>query len=636
MHLFLLNSGGRRKDKVRIGCASGFWGDTPTSVPQLLDAENTNLDYIMFDYLSELTMSLLTAAKQKNPQLGYAPDFVQAIGPYLADIKSKNIKLIANAGGINTPACVAALKEACKKAGVDLKIAQVEGDNMIERKEDLFKDERVKEMSTGKSLPKTVHSMTAYFGAGPIVKALEMGADIVVTGRTADSALALAPCVYELGWELNNPSHLNLLSAGSLAGHLIECGGQATGGLFTDWPEVDGYENLGFPVVEVAAEDGTIEVTKPDYTGGLLNRDTISEQLLYEIGDPRAYTLPDVVCDWTNVTIENCEAENGDEAVKVSNAKGLPPTPFYKICSTYMDGFRGTSVNIIGGGNAAGKGRKVANAILARSEKLFAQKQLGGFDRKYTEMIGSEDSFGNFARATGVREAVVWMAVQHRKKEAIDLWAREIASAGTGMAPGICNMVGGRPRATPCLRLFSFLYPKSELKATVSLDEITETYIPENVGEEKVNTNAAEVPLPDNLLTGKEKYPLAEIALSRSGDKGDSCNIGIIARHPAFLPYIKRALTPAALANYFEHFLEPENSETKIEDLVEVYDLPGINAINILMKNSLGGGGMASLRPDPLGKSYGQRLLSYQLESMPPIFQILKAYDDSKKPPPKW
>ena len=600
-------------------------------MPQLLDADNVQPDYIMFDYLSEVTMSLLTAAKGKNPSLGFAPDFVQAIGPHLGEIKSKGIKLIANAGGINTPSCVMALKEACKKAGVELKIAHVEGDNMIDRKEQLFQDERVKEMSSGKKLPKTVHSMTAYFGAGPIVRALEMGADIVVTGRTADSALALAPCVYELGWDLNNPSHLDLLSSGSLAGHLIECGGQATGGLFTDWPEVDGYENLGFPVVEVSAEDGTIEVMKPDFTGGLLNRDTVTEQLLYEIGDPRAYILPDVVCDWTNVNIEN----SGDEGVKVSNAKGLPPTSSFKICSTYMDGYRGTSVNIIGGGNAVGKGRKVANAIIARAEKLFAKNELGGFSRKYIEMIGSEDSYGQFARATGVREAVIWMAVQHRKKEAIELWGREIASAGTGMAPGLCNMVGGRPRATPCLKLFSFLYPKSEIEATISLDDQVEKYVPTTPAEEYLEAATVEVSSPE-LPIGKEKYPLAEVALARSGDKGDSCNIGIVARHPAFLPYIKRALTPAALSNYFEQFLEPEDSKTKLEDLVEIFDLPGINAINILLRNSLGGGGMASLRPDPLGKSYGQRLLSFQLENMPPIFEILKAYDDARKPPPKW
>ena len=363
----------------------------------------------------------------------------------------------------------------------------------------------------------------------------------------------------------------------------------------------------------------------------MLNRDTVTEQLLYEIGDPRAYILPDVVCDWTNVNIENI----GDEGVKISNAKGLPATPFYKICSTYMDGFKGTSVNVIAGGNAVGKGRKVANALMARSEKLFAQNQLGGFDRKYIEIIGSEDSFGQYARVTGVREAVTWMAVQHRKKEAIELWAREIASAGTGMAPGLCAMVGGRPKATPCLRLFSFLYPKSELEATITLDDKVEKYLPEVTAAENSEEVVTEDIQPE-LMSGKEKYPLAELAFARSGDKGDSCNIGVITRHPAFLPYIKRALTPAAISNYFEQFLEPADGETKLENLVEVFDLPGINAINILLQNSLGGGGMASLRPDPLGKSYGQRLLSFQLENMPGIHQILKEYDDSKKPPPKW
>ena len=214
----------------------------------------------------------------------------------------------------------------------------------------------------------------------------------------------------------------------------------------------------------------------------------------------------------------------------------------------------------------------------------------------------------------------------------MDIWSREIASAGTGMAPGLCAMVGGRPKATPCLRLFSFLYPKSELPATITLDDKKENYIATANDAESGSIPISKDPTEEHgLLSGKEQYPLAEIAFARSGDKGDTCNIGIIARHPAFVPYIRQALTASDVAKYFAHFLEPENSSVPIEHLVERFDLPGFDAVNFLLKNSLGGGGMASLRPDPLGKSFGQMLLSYQLKNMPPIFEILKAYDETKK-----
>ncbi len=232
------------------------------------------------------------------------------------------IRVVTNAGGINTEACVAALRQACKKAGVDLKVAAVHGDDLMPLRDDIMDKGRVKEMDTGAPLPFTVHSMTAYYGAGPIVRALEMGADIVVTGRTADSALALAPCMHELGWSSGD---LDKLSAGSLAGHLIECGGQATGGLFTDWRDVPGYERLGFPVAEVA-ENGEIAISKPEGTGGLLSRLAVAEQMLYEVGDPANYLLPDVNCDWTQVQVEDSEG-----AVRVKGARGKAPTDTYKV-----------------------------------------------------------------------------------------------------------------------------------------------------------------------------------------------------------------------------------------------------------------------------------------------------------------
>jgi len=613
---------GQKKSSVRIGCASGFWGDTATAVPQLLHNPEHPIDYMMFDYLSELTMSLLTAAKQKNPELGgFAPDFVtHAVGPNLKDFKDKGVKIIANAGGINTAACVAALKQACQKAGVEMKIAQVTGDNLMGSKLD-GQLMRASDADGISKLPKGVHSMTAYFGAGPIVQALDMGADIVVTGRTADSAMALAPCIHELNWSSKD---LDKLAMGSLAGHLIECGGQATGGLFTDWQLVQGYENLGFPIVEVQ-ENGDIEVTKPDRTGGLLNKHTVSEQILYEIGDPSAYILPDVICDFTRVQVQ----EVGESRVKVTGARGLPPTPHFKICSTYLDGFRGTCAAVIAGGQAGPKGRKVADAIMKRADAILKHKKMGGFDRTYTSIIGAEDSFGENARQSQVREAVIWMAVQHRNKAAVEIWAREIASSGTGMAPGLCGMVGGRPKATPCLRLHSFLYPKANVPANVTLDEITQPYsCPQydsseyfpSRSEAEVGKDADQGQTMVSTFEGQETYTLEELAYARSGDKGDSCNIGVIARHPSFLPYIKRALTPESVAKYFGHFLEKDAK-------VQVFDLPGIDAVNLLLHNSLGGGGMASLRPDPLGKAFGQMLLSMQIENIPSLDEIVANHE---------
>ncbi len=331
-----------KSTSVRLGCASGFWGDTPTATAQLAPS---NPDYIVYDYLSEVTMSLLTAAKSKKPELGFAPDFVfSAVGPQLNELRRRGIRVISNAGGVNTMACADALRQACKKAGVEMKIAVVTGDDLMSVKDALSDD--VVDMSGSMRLPKArVHSMTAYFGAAPIVKALEMGADIVVTGRTADSALALAPLVHEFGWKWTGD--WDRLAAGSLAGHLIECGGQATGGLFTDWKDVNGYENLGFPIVDVE-ENGDMVLSKPDGTGGLVNRFTVAEQMLYEVGDPSSYILPDVVCDFSDVKMQDI----GHDRVKITGCKGRSATDTFKICTTYLDGLRATAVAVVMGGEA--------------------------------------------------------------------------------------------------------------------------------------------------------------------------------------------------------------------------------------------------------------------------------------------
>ncbi|XP_014668785.1 PREDICTED: uncharacterized protein LOC106810034 [Priapulus caudatus] len=599
---------------VRIGCASGFWGDTAVSAPQLI--YGGNIQFLVFDYLSEITMSLLTAAKQKSPELGYAPDFVQvSMAPYLKDIKAKGVRVVSNAGGVNPDACAKALLAAAAKAGVDnLKVAVITGDDLMSQKTSLS-EQGIKEMDSGMNFPKTVHSMNAYIGAGPIARALDLGADVVVTGRCVDSALALGPLLHTFKW---SPKDYDKLAAGSLAGHLIECGAQATGGIFTDWHKVPDWDNIGFPIVE-CADNGDIVVTKPPKTGGLVNTFTVSEQLLYEIGDPRSYMLPDVVCDFTNVSLKDMEG-----SVFVSGAKGMPPSNTYKVSATYADGFRATAMCPVGGPRAAEKVHRTTEAILKRCRTLFKALKLEDFTEVNVAVLGSEDMYGPMASADlkASREVALWLAVHHQQKKALEVFVREIAPAGTGMAPGLTTIVGGRPRVAPVLKLFSFLHDKKVFKVDIHMNgEFVETYKP-TMTEEVVSHSAGNKY--DGLaapVSGSHTYRLEDLAVTRSGDKGNNANIGVVARHPAYLPYLQQSLTAQAVENYFSHLYEdsvPEN------DRVIRYDVPGIHGFNFLLKNCLGGGGIASLRTDPQGKALGQMLLDFPIRDMPESSSLVK------------
>jgi len=448
--------------------------------------------------------------------------------------------------------------------------------------------------------------MNAYYGAGPIVKALEMGADIVITGRATDSALALGPLVHEFGWKNTD---FNQLAAGSLAGHLIECGAQCTGGNHSDWETVPDMDNLGFPIADVASS-GEMIITKPPGTGGVLTVGSVGEQMLYEIGDTKAYKLPDVTVDFSGVQMK--EVENG---VKVWGAKGYAPTPDYKISATYLDGFKATCVVSFTGPKSVEKCRLISNSIFKRTRRLFAANKIQDFKKVHVQVLGAEEGFG----ASGCkpdaypREGVLWMAVQHDDKKAIQLWAKEIAACGTGGTPGITSVVGGRPKPIPCLKLFSFLYPKAKVDATIELDGKTETYSAEDVQQSGEGSTDAKMQTEEDFVDlpiGSHTFRLNDLAYTRSGDKGNSCNIGVIARHPAFLPYIRRSLTEERVKNYFQHVFEGPG-------IVRRYDCPGINGLNFVLESALGGGGIASLRPDPQGKAFGQILSEMKLVNMP-------------------
>lgn len=451
------------KEPILIGNGQGFWGDSIEAPIKLI--EGGPLHYLTLDYLAEVTMSIMQRQKQKNPQRGYATDFVDLIGKILPTLVEKNIKVIANAGGVNPKACLEALFAVAKKTGVHgLKIGVVEGDDILQQLPQMI-DSGVafKHLETGESIVPfrdKILSANVYISSLPIVDALQQGAQIVVTGRATDPGLVMAPMVYEFDWQHDD---WDKLAAGTIAGHILECGAQATGGNFTRWWEVPDYATIGYPIAEAFA-DGTFNITKHPGTGGLVTVDTVSEQIVYEMGDPKNYISPDVQVDFTTIRLEQI----GTNKVRVHGIKGSPKPESYKVSMSYHKGFKASGTLTVSGPDAYKKAQKCAEIIWQRLENsgyTFAETN--------TEFLGLNSCHGEINPfPEQINEVVLRLSAKDEDDRKIIRFGKEIAPLITNGPPGITGFAGGRPKPQGIVAYWPALMDRNLVKTKVTVEEV--------------------------------------------------------------------------------------------------------------------------------------------------------------------
>ena len=451
---------------LRIASGQGFWGDLQRA--PIDQARLGPIDVLVMDYLAEVTMSILQKQKLRDPSKGYARDFVEVVTELAPDIVEKGFKIISNAGGVNPVACAEAIVEGARARGATgLKVAVVTGDDLMERLDDLLaRGVELKHMETGQRLAEVrdqIVSANAYLGAQPIAEALAMGADVVVTGRTTDTGLTLAPLVDRFGWDWTD---WDKMAAGTVAGHILECGAQSSGGNFTDWRAVPDMARIGFPIAEGSA-DGTFVVTKHDGTGGLVSRGTVAEQLLYEIGDPTDYITPDVVADFTSIQLE----DEGDDRVRVSGIRGAEDTEFLKVSAAYADGWKATSTLVYAWPEAAAKARAAAQILKDRLDALGLE-----FEEYRAEIIGlnalSETESVDAVAEADLDEVQLRVSVRGQDKAAVEQFGREIAPLILTGPSAVTGFAGGRPRPSEVVAYWPALIPKSEVQTEVRLLEV--------------------------------------------------------------------------------------------------------------------------------------------------------------------
>ncbi len=578
------------KERIVIANASGFWGDEGAAVRRQI--EGGRVDYLTGDYLAEITMIILARQKEKDPQAGYARDFVQSLSEVLGQIAEKGITVITNAGGINPKACAEALEAQIAAQGLDLPVAVVDGDDLMPRLPEMIAGGcPFTHLDSGESLAglaDRVVSANAYLGARPIVAALDQGARIVVTGRTYDAASVVAPIVHEFGWSWED---YDRLAAALLAGHLIECGAQSTGGNYSLWREVPSYTNMGYPLVEVLA-DGSFYLTKHPGTGGLVSTRTAKEQILYEIGDPRMYMSPDVIADFTSFTI----ADDGPDRVLIQGGKGQAPPPNLKVSVNYKAGYKVVAMLVVSGPDVLAKAQAFA--------EMFWDRVGTDFDEKRTDFVGYSACWGESAAPpNNPNEIILRFAARSREKAPLAKMSREIAGMILAGPPGV-TVFGGRPQVQSAFGFWPAVIPRDLVTARLRFRGC-ETLFSCETGQFQEPATVEFPPLSLPEAGERVRVPLSRVAHARSGDKGDLCNIGVAALDSRFYPELVRELTPEKIAAYFK---------TNVHGPVDRYRLDNISALNFVLHHALDGGGTVSLLLDNQGKTLSQALLNMPVE----------------------
>ncbi len=453
------------REKVLIANGQGFWGDSILGPVRLVN--EGPLDYLTLDYLAEVTMSIMQKLKSRNPEMGYATDFVRMIERVLPQCREKGIKIVANAGGVNPQACRAAVADVVKKLGISgVRIGVVEGDDILADLKLLIDGgEPFNNMDTGEPLAPyldQVQSANVYIGAEPIVEALQQDADIVISGRATDPSVVLAPMMYEFGWTMDD---YDLLAAGTIAGHIVECGSQCTGGNYANWRNVPDMARMGYPVIE-ANPDGTFAVTKHENTGGLVTVETVTSQLVYEMGDPARYITPDCIADFTSIQLK----QDGENRVAVSGIKGAPATDTYKVSMAYHSGYKIVGQLTVAGPDAVDKAKLCADIVFDRVAMdgcEFAP------DERFVEIVGTNVCHAGIAAAPAEpAEVVLRVGAKGNDKKKLERLGMEIVPLVTSGPPGVTGFAGGRPKASDIISYWPALMKKDKIKCTVSVEEV--------------------------------------------------------------------------------------------------------------------------------------------------------------------
>ncbi len=584
-----------KSETIRVANAGGYWGDDLGAFQRQLS--QGPVDYLTQDFLAEITMSILQKQRSRNPKLGYAVDFLEQARQGLALVARDGVRVITNAGGINPSGCAREVARIAREQKLDLAIGIVEGDDLINRLDDLLaQGVDLANMETGESLHSIrdqVVSANAYLGAAPVVAALEEGCRVVITGRVTDTGIAAAPPIFEYGWQWDD---WNSLAAAVVAGHILECGAQSTGGNFTDWQEIPSFLNMGYPIAEFQS-DGRFTVTKHPASGGLVNRRTVGAQLIYEMGDPRHYITPDVVADFTSIRL----AESGPNRVAVSGVEGRPRTDSLKVSIAYRNGYKAHGTMIVSRPEAVDKCRTMAEVFWRR---------LGiEFEETSTELVGYDSCHRHLSPSADPAEILLRLGVRDPDADKVAEFAKLFTSLILNTVPGVA-IVGARPRVQDVIAYWPCLIPASQVEPRVTVLDSSRSlavpWLPPPAEQTRTSSPPDGSAGRHPTVSAREtrKAPLSSLCFGRSGDKGDTCNIGIVARSREAYSWIEKELSASRVKEYFGDLCRGE---------VERFEVPNLLALNFLLHESLGGGGTLSLRIDPQGKTLADALLLMEM-----------------------